>query len=238
MSQLIVGIHAGYHDSSAVIFEDYTFKAAVQLERLTRVKGDASEFPYRCIDEVLSIIGAKRSDVGAVAISRMYFPTNVFKFPWWWTVYRNYIRRKPVRGLATEIRVSRARAPEDVIDSRKALQFVGLPEAQAIHFYDHHEAHALPTLFYTDWDDALLVTADGAGDNVSYSHRYFKDGQLRTLYGGENTWHTRAPPGGLAHLYQAVTGALGFRQNRHEGKITGLAALGAPVLYDEIISHF
>ena len=67
MSQLIVGIHAGYHDSSAVIFEDYTFKAAVQLERLTRVKGDASEFPYRCIDEVLSIIGAKRSDVGAVA---------------------------------------------------------------------------------------------------------------------------------------------------------------------------
>ena len=238
MSQLIVGLHAGYHDASAVVFEDYTLKAAVQLERLTRIKGDASEFPYRCIDEVLSIVGAKQSDVGAVAVSRMYFPTEVFKAHWWWNAYRTYIRRKPVRGLATEIRTSRAHTPEDVINSRKVLQFVRLPEAQAIHFYDHHEAHALPALFYTDWDDALLVTADGAGDNTSYSHRHFKDGKLRTIYGGEDTWHTRLPPGSLAHLYQAVTGALGFRQNRHEGKITGLAALGVPVLYDEIISHY
>ena len=44
MSQLIIGLHAGYHDSSAVVFEDYTLKAAVQLERLTRIKGGASEF--------------------------------------------------------------------------------------------------------------------------------------------------------------------------------------------------
>jgi len=56
MSQLIVGLHAGYHDPSAVVFEAYTFKAAVQLERLTRIKGDASKFPYRCIEEVLSIV--------------------------------------------------------------------------------------------------------------------------------------------------------------------------------------
>ena len=108
MSQLIVGLHAGFHDSTAVVFEDYTLKAAVQLERLTRIKGDASEFPYRCIDEVLSIVGAKHSDVGAVAVSRMYFPNGVFKAGWWWNAYRTYIRRKPVRGLATEIRTSHA----------------------------------------------------------------------------------------------------------------------------------
>jgi carbamoyltransferase len=238
MSQLIVGLHAGYHDCGAVVFEDYTLKAAVQLERLTRIKGDGSEFPYRCIDEVLSIVGAKHNDVDAVAVSRMYFPNYVFKAPWWWYPYRTYIRRKPVRGLATEIRSSRARTPEDVIDPSRALQFIRLPEAQAIHFYDHHEAHALPALFYTDWDDALLVTADGAGDNTRYSYRHFTGGELRTIYGGEDTWHGSMPPSGLAHLYQAVTGALGFRQNRHEGKITGLAALGNPVLYDQMISHF
>ena len=238
MSQLIVGLHAGFHDFSAVVFEDYTIKAAVQLERLTRKKGDASEFPYRCIDEVLSIVGATHRDVGAVAVSRMYFPNGVFRAGRWWNAYRTYIRGKPVRGLATEIRTSRAQAPEDVIDSRKVLQFIRLPEAKAIHFYNHHEAHALPALFYTDWDDALLVTADGAGDNISYSHRHFKDGKLRTLYGAEDTCHTPLPPGSLAHLYEAVTAALGFRPNRHEGKITGLAALGAPVLYDKIVSCF
>ena len=47
------------------------------------------------------------------------------------------------------------------------------------------------------------MTADGAGDNISYSHRYFKDGKLRTLYGGEDTCHTPLPPGSLAHLYEA-----------------------------------
>ena len=103
------------------MFEDYTFKAAVQLERLTRIKGDASKFPYDCIEEVLSVVGAKHSDVGAVAISRMYFPNEVFKRPWWWHAYRAYIRRKTVRGLATEIRTSRALSPEEVIEFAQSL---------------------------------------------------------------------------------------------------------------------
>ncbi|HTT49393.1 MAG TPA: hypothetical protein VMG39_15500 [Pseudolabrys sp.] len=35
-------------------------------------------------------------------------------------------------------------------------------------FANHHEAHALPSLFYTDWDDVLIFTADGIGDNVIF----------------------------------------------------------------------
>jgi carbamoyltransferase len=242
VSQLIVGIHAGYHDSAAVVFEDYTLKAAIQLERLTRIKGDASVFPHRCIDEVLSIAGAARSDVGAVAISRMHFPNETFingsGLGWLWGTYRKYLRGKSTRTLAREIRIMRADKPEDVIDGREALKFAGLTGASAIHFYDHHEAHALPALFYTDWDDALVVTADGAGDNVNYSHRHFANGTLTTLYGGKDSWHTLLPPDSLARLYYAVTETLGFRPNRHEGKITGLAAMGEPILYDRIAPHF
>jgi carbamoyltransferase len=237
MSSLIIGIHAGFHDSSAVLFEDYELKAAVALERLTRVKGDASEFPHRSVDEVLSIVGASRKDVAAVAVSRMFFPNEAFKSGGLWQAYRRYIRQKPLRGLASEIRVRR-QPPESVIDARRALEFVRLPHARDIHFYDHHEAHALPALFYTDWDDALLVTADGAGDNLCYRYRRFKDGGLQTIYGGEDSWYTLRPAHGLAHVYQAVTGAIGFRENRHEGKVTGLAALGEPVLYDEMARCF
>jgi len=237
MGDLLVGIHAGFHDSSAVVFEDYCLKAAVQLERLTRIKGDASEFPYRCIDEVLSIIGASREDVACVAISRMNFPNEIFKSGRLWRFYRQYVRRKSGRGLASVIRFRR-KPPEEVIDSRRALEFVGLPHARSIHFYDHHEAHALPALFYTDWNDALLVTADGAGDMVSYSHRTFKDGRLQTIYGGQECWYTKRPPYSLAQVYQAVTGAVGFRENRHEGKVTGLAAMGEPSVYDRIARYF
>jgi carbamoyltransferase len=31
----------------------------------------------------------------------------------------------------------------------------GLRDDAIVHFYNHHPAHALPTLFYTEWDDAL-----------------------------------------------------------------------------------
>jgi predicted NodU family carbamoyl transferase len=40
MSQLILTVHTGFHDTGSALFEDYTLRAAVQLERLTRQKGD------------------------------------------------------------------------------------------------------------------------------------------------------------------------------------------------------
>ena len=54
-----------------------------------------------------------------------------------------------------------------------------------VYFYNHHKAHALPTLFYTDWDDALMVTSDGGGDNVNHSRRRFANGQIDEIYGGD-----------------------------------------------------
>jgi len=66
MSQLIVGLHAGYHDSSPVVFEDYTFKAAVQLERLTRIKEMPRNFPIVASKKCspLSANGALRATRG------------------------------------------------------------------------------------------------------------------------------------------------------------------------------
>src|SRR5689334_23141892 len=78
MAQLILGIHCGAHDSGAALFSDYSLKAAVQLERLTRRKGDGNQ-PDASIDEVLAIGGAARHDVDVVAISRSLFPTRYFR---------------------------------------------------------------------------------------------------------------------------------------------------------------
>ena len=66
MTQIILGIHSGSHDASAVLFDGYDLKAAVSLERLSRKKGDGSTNPYRAIDEVLSIAGKTRKDVYVV----------------------------------------------------------------------------------------------------------------------------------------------------------------------------
>ncbi len=97
-----------------------------------------------------------------------------------------------------------------------------------IHFANHHEAHALAALFYTDWNDALVYTSDGIGDNVSYSMRGLKNGKLECHY-GDDRWLTRTlKETGLASAYGYATVACGFRMLRHEGKLTGLAAYGEP----------
>ena len=93
-------------------------------------------------------------------------------------------------------------------------------------------------MFYSPWDDALLVTADGGGDTVNYSHRSFGNGAIKTIYGGDECLFIEKPVDSLGRAYSAATLALGFRMDRHEGKLTGLAALGEPVRAGEIGAYF
>src|SRR5215813_8804314 len=62
MPELILAIHHGPHDAVAAVLADYELKAAVQLERLTRFKGDG-RYPDLSIEEALGMIGATRRDV-------------------------------------------------------------------------------------------------------------------------------------------------------------------------------
>ena len=84
-----------------------------------------------------------------------------------------------------------------------------------LEFANHHEAHALASLFYTDWNDALLYTADGVGDNVSYSIRTLKDGSLHCHFGDDRWLMQRGPPrSSLAWAYGFATRACGFTMFR------------------------
>ena len=243
MTDLIVGVHIGPHDAAAAVLTDYEVKAAVQLERLTRKKGDGgSSFPDASVDEVLSIVGATRRDVDVLVVSRCDFPFRYFTHfhGWRWVreQFRTHVQGKPDRWMPRE--TVRAKTPrvEAFFDVPAYRRDVGFREQTKAYFHNHHLAHALPALFYTDWDDALLVTADGGGDTVNYSHRHFAEGELKTIYGGED-WMTRPPQiDSLGQAYAAATMALGFRSHRHEGKLTGLSAVGDPIFAQEIGSHF
>ena len=232
MTQLILGVHSGSHDAAAAVFEDYALKAAVHLERLTRRKSDGSRHPDLAIDEVLSIAGATRRDVDVVTYSRSMFPTRYFRnlngIEWLREQYRTYCAGG--RGGSSCRRFS-GTAPRTSTPSSTSLPFSATADSGRdviTGFYNHHEAHALPALFYSPWKDALLVTADGGGDTVHYSHRHFADGTLTTLYGGEDMILTPPEEDSLGKMYGAATKALGFKRVRHEGKVTGLAAMGNP----------
>lgn len=242
MPELILAIHSGPHDSVAALFEDYDLKAAVQLERLTRIKGDGSKHPDACIDEVLAIAGATRADIDVISMSRTLLDVKYFRRM---TGIRRLMeaalrgsRGRNLQYMTHEMRHYHSRNLDDLFDLAAFRRDGGFRQNAALHFSNHHEAHALPALFYSPWDEALLVTADGGGDTVNYSHRSFSNGAIKTIYGGDECLFTEKPIDSLGRAYSAATLALGFRMDRHEGKLTGLAALGKPVRADEIASYF
>jgi carbamoyltransferase len=242
MPELILAIHSGPHDSVAALFEDYDLKAAVQLERLTRIKGDGSKHPDACIDEVLAIAGATRADIDVISMSRTLLDVKYFRRV---TGMRRLMevalrgsRGRSLQYMTHEMRHYHSRNLDDLFDLAAFRRDGGFRPNVALHFSNHHEAHALPALFYSPWDEALLVTADGGGDTVNYSHRSFREGAIKTIYGGDECLFTEKPVDSLGRAYSAATLALGFRMDRHEGKLTGLAALGKPVRADEIASYF
>jgi carbamoyltransferase len=242
MSQVILAVHTGIHDAAAAVLVDYDIKAAVQLERLTRYKGDGRTYPDLCIEELLDMIGATRRDVDVLALTRSDFPVQYFHhfhgYRWLREHYRTYIQGKKTRFIPRETLRAKTTRDTDIFDAASFARDSGFRDDVVVYFYNHHKAHALPTLFYSDWEDALMVTADGGGDNINHSRRRFANGQIEEIYGGDE-WLTRIPPiDSLGQAYAAATRALGFRDNRHEGKLTGLSAMGEPAFAERIGQYF
>ena len=236
---LILSLHSGPHDSSAALFDDYTVLAAVAEERLNRKKGSGG-FPDASIAEVLRIAGVERRDVDVLVCTRGFFRRRYFTY---WRPHerlREGLRRIAGSEKTREMNVvvgKLGRSAEEVFDAGAFLADLGLRPDARLFFANHHFSHALPSLFFTDWEEALVYTADGSGDQVYYSHNLFRDGRLTNLY-GDDRWLGRAhPSGSLGLAYGFVTEALGFRMNRHEGKLTGLAAYGEPTLLPDMQRH-
>ncbi len=231
------------HDASAAAFDDYRLIAAVQEERLRREKAWGNDVPWLAIDEVLRIAGWSRYDVDVIAAIRGTFPLHYFRFSLARDIYYTLRNHAGYGRAGRDLAIACTRA--GVADSY-ALFRTDLFLAQnsfrsdaRLHFVNHHEAHGLAALFFTDWDNALIYTADGIGDNVSYGIRSLREGKLDCHFGGEE-WlvRQRAPRNSLATAYGCATMAAGFRMWRHEGKLTGLSAWGNPNLTGELARHF
>jgi carbamoyltransferase len=239
----ILTFQSSLHDASAAAFDDYEVIAAVQEERLRRRKGWGNGVPWLAIDEVLRIAGWSRYDVDAIAAVRGAFPLHYFRFPLardFYYVVRNHLgAERRERDLAIAMSRSGIADSHALFRTDLFLAENGFRPDAKLHFVNHHEAHGLAALFFTDWDDALVYTADGFGDNVSYSIRSLRDGKLECHFGGEE-WLTvrNAPRNSLATAYGCATQAAGFRMWRHEGKLTGLSAHGQPARIDQLAARF
>ena len=86
-------------------------------------------------------------------------------------------------------------------------------------FIDHHESHAASAYFCSPFKNANIFTFDGKGGFRSASHYIGNNEKFRRI----NFLTTFES---LGYFYGNVTRAIGFKSERHEGKVTGLAAYG------------
>ncbi|NUW38688.1 carbamoyltransferase family protein [Nonomuraea rhodomycinica] len=96
-------------------------------------------------------------------------------------------------------------------------------DPKRIHTVDHHLAHAYSAFCTSGFDDALIVVADGAGNDRDTESCYLADGSGIEKVGGNRSERPRA--GGIGATYEAFTNYLGFHE-QEAGKTMALAAFG------------
>ncbi|MBI1737079.1 MAG: carbamoyl transferase [Candidatus Rokubacteria bacterium] len=250
--EFVLGINAGHDGTATVVSPDGRIVAAIGEERLSRVKFHVG-FPFRAIDECLRVAGIGWNDIGAVALAtrRLIFPGRPEYNALFFNRdldkvrdhdYQNRPWLKPKREVLLDlvlanVTASRPRQPpadfaREATDmtlgrQQQTLAEIGLGHAPAVS-YEHHMCHAAGAAYLSGTDDALVVTLDGAGDGLCATANLFEGGRLRRLSGASDL----VSPG---RFYAEITGFLGFKRLRHEGKITGLAAFGdSKRFYDDL----
>src|ERR1700735_3015444 len=211
----ILGINAYHANASAAIVVDGRLIAAVEEERLNRVKY-AAGLPVRAIQFCLDRAGLKPSEVDHIAIPR-----------------------DPRARLGTKLRFA-VRMPRFALDRLRVMRrFGGIQDDIAgafkispqqiraqFHRIEHHTAHMASAYFVSPFDRAAVLSADGLGDFASSMCAVGEGARMRPL--GEVTF-----PHSLGMYYTAMTQYLGFWKFGDEYKVMGLAAYGEPEYLDE-----
>ncbi|MBI3034096.1 hypothetical protein HYY72_02960 [Candidatus Woesearchaeota archaeon] len=219
----ILGINHS-HDAGAAIIEDGRIVAAVNEERLNRVKLYWG-FPFLSIKEVLRISGIEPGKIDYVAISNITPGSGIGR------EYHDYnFRRKMMGYLAYLPFIFGSNAFASFYRSfyrifRSSGKLSSLLRKQGIdapvEFIEHHEGHAASALYTSPFDDdTLVITTDGAGDGycstISTVNSSFEMNRV-----AKSTFFNSP-----ASIYGYTTYNLGFTPNKDEGKLTGLAAHG------------
>jgi len=212
---IILGINAYHANASAAIVVNGQLLAAVEQERLNRVKY-AAGFPAQAIEFCLKRAGAKLQDVDHIAVPRDPWARLGTKL--------RYAIRMP-RFALERVRVMK-RFGGIRQDLATAFQIDPSQIRAQLHRIEHHRAHLASAYFVSPFDQAAVLSADGLGDFASSLCALGQGPQMRLL--GEVAF-----PHSLGLYYTALTQYIGFWKFGDEYKVMGLAAYGEPEYLDE-----
>lgn len=215
---IILGINAYHGDSSACIVVDGRLVAAIEEERIRRLKHWAG-FPSEAIRFCLEQAGARPQDLDHVAIGRdpsAHLQDKVLFA----------LRRRPSFAAIRDRLANMGKVRDLQATLAGALDVDPRGLRAKFHNVEHHRAHMASSFFLSPFERAACMTIDGFGDFVS---TMFGRGQGTELE--VDDWVSF--PHSLGLFYTACTQYIGFPHYGDEYKVMGLAPYGEPVFLDE-----
>ncbi|MGD2125155.1 MAG: carbamoyltransferase [Desulfobacteraceae bacterium] len=223
----ILGIGGYSHDASAALLCDGTLVAAVQEERLTRIK-HIGGFPFKSIIYCLEAGGIKPEDISAIAFYAK--KSN-------WDGYLIDAMKAPFRNIGFALANTKNFLYSVGFRTYKSLNFRAELERflyktgfnkKMFFFYDHHSCHAASAFYSSPFNEAIILCVDAGGDGKSTTMWVGKENELLTIEDPIKHPHS------LGLLYGKITQFLGFTGAGDEYKVMGLAAYGRPAYFDSL----
>ncbi|PJI37424.1 hypothetical protein [Ferrovibrio sp.] len=179
---LVLGVHSGWQDAGAAVFDGSRLLAAVPLARLSGVARDGGRLPIEAIHVCLDIARIRAGDIAGLALSQGLFPGRHFRalsLPRRvGRGLRSLLGRDTPISLPDEARKHNRAKPDSLLDLGLLAGDLGLNRHVQARLYGRHEAYAMLALADAPWaDDTLVFTADQTG----CAARVLKYGRLAVL---------------------------------------------------------
>ncbi len=218
----ILGLLFEGSDPSAALIRGEEIVAIAEEERFSRDKHASGAFPIQATEFCLKQAGISIDELDAIAIG-----WDVTKFPEAIdTFYKSTVKEHaPLSRKSLEWQdKNRNRYTRDALmEQLEEALFQDIAEADRpeIHFIHHHYAHACSAFMLSGFEESLVITADGHGEE-DCTHLWEADADgIRDL----GQWNI---PHSLGWFYTKFTQFFGFQAHDGEGKLMGLAAYGKP----------
>jgi carbamoyltransferase len=217
----ILGFNCYGHDSAAALVIDNKVVFAVEEERLNRKKHYGG-VPEQAIKACLDHAGIGLSDIDHVTFfwkpSISYSKIPVFLFKYFHKV-PSLLREQ--RSFSVEENLGMLNYLGEMRKLPKTLQemFPGEKAKFRFHMMEHHFCHAASAFYCSPYDDAAIMTIDGAGEWTTSMLAHGQGNRIRKI-------STVDTPYSLGAFYQAVSRHLGFKLIEGPGKLMGLASYG------------
>jgi carbamoyltransferase len=216
----ILGLLYLNQDPAASLMINGSLVSLAEEERFTRIKHAKGVFPEKSIRFCLNENRLSPSDIDCITVG------------WNVNAYKNRVQRcfEENNLLYKKDNLSQKWEHSQILTYNRtnytSILINGLENSgfsreniPPVKYYDHHYTHALSAYIPSKYNDAIILTIDGHGEENCTVVWVAKNGTIKKL-------KEYNIPHSLGWFYSAVTKFCGFESNDGEGKTMGLAPYG------------